>query len=266
MSDVVYPPFDHPLADDTSLIVLHDGIYQVGQQDLLDNRGPAETASFRAAHPNGIAIDVHCYALRRDDGVVLIDAGSGNTLGARLGHAGRALASAGIAPAEVTHVLLTHLHGDHALGLFDDAGGRRYPGATVWAPRDDLAHPQDDQAVRRVIDGFGAELRPVDDGEVVPGIEAFRLPGHTVGHTGYLIGSLLLVSGDVLQLGRRQGPNPSLALDSDADVARAEQTRRDLLATAADRSWTLAGSHLAFPGIATVKHEGEAFRIDALAP
>jgi len=56
--------------------------------------------------PNAIA----SYLIRSDDAVVLIESGPGSTLAAL--EAG--LAKEGLSPRDVTHVLLTHIHLDHA--------------------------------------------------------------------------------------------------------------------------------------------------------
>lgn len=46
--------------------------------------------------------------------------------------------AAGIQPDDVSRVILTHIHGDHALGLID--GDRPYfPKAEIWVPEADLA-------------------------------------------------------------------------------------------------------------------------------
>ncbi len=279
MSTTTQAPRALDLADGTTLFALHDGVFRADAAVLRDNEGDAATASLVASWDGGFVADVNSFALRRHEGVVLIDAGAGDSWGPDLGHAGAALGTLGIAPADVLAVLLTHLHGDHALGLFEPDGGARYPNAEIWCSRIDhdlfgdaarrdaaseAARGSYDLA-RRVIDAAGSRLRLFDAGDVVlPGIEAVALPGHTPGHAGFLVGSLTLVTGDVFQVSSVQGRRPSVGLVYDDDPAVAERTRRDTLETAAARSWVVVGAHLPFPGAVTIAEAEDGYRFEPL--
>lgn len=261
------------LADGSTLVPLHDGVFEPGAEVLIDPAGEAETAALRAAHPSGLRIDVNAFLLRRDGEAILIDAGAGNAWGPAFGGVARALAALGLAPGDIRTILLTHPHPDHALGLLDDGGtALRYPEAEVFCPALDIDHfgrppaggaeePAPRAAVRRVFGLLGGRLRPVTPGEFLPGIEAISLPGHTPGHTGFLLGGLFLVWGDLVHVPDVQGPNPDLGLVFDEDPALARATRRQMLATAAEKQWRVAGMHLPDGGVARVETDGDGFRI-----
>lgn len=71
--------------------------------------------------------------LRRGNLKVLIDSGSGRTP-SPLGVAGKLpirLGEVGVQPADITHIVLTHAHGDHLGGLVTPEGGAVFPNATV---------------------------------------------------------------------------------------------------------------------------------------
>src|ERR1700689_5617057 len=76
-------------------------------------------------------IPVNNFLFRRGDKVILIDAGAGNTMQPTLGKLPDNLRTAGIDPAAVSHIVMTHLHPDHANGLVDDAGKPHYPNAEI---------------------------------------------------------------------------------------------------------------------------------------
>ena len=65
----------------------------------------------------------------------MIDAGAGNTMQPTLGKLPDNLRKAGVEPAAVTHILITHLHPDHANGLVDDNGRRITRMPSCWCMR-----------------------------------------------------------------------------------------------------------------------------------
>jgi glyoxylase-like metal-dependent hydrolase (beta-lactamase superfamily II) len=102
------------------------------------------------------------------------------------------LASIGVAPAEVTHVLITHPHGDHIAGATVERGGRRvarFPNARHLIGRADF-----DAAARAEPGSMAAQelgslreqglLAPAEaEQEVVPGVALVHAPGETAGHS-----------------------------------------------------------------------------------
>ena len=277
MSTTIHAPRALELPDGTTLIALHDGVFRAPASVLRDGDDAPATASLVASWDGGFVTDVNMFVLRRHEGVVLIDTGAGDSWGPDLGHAAHALDALDIGRADVSAVLLTHLHGDHAQGLFDPSGALRYPDADIWCARVDHdlygsvekreAAPEQARGsfdlARRVFDATGPRLRLYEAGDVVlPGIEVVPLPGHTPGHSGFLVGSLTLVTGDVFQVSSIQGTRPSVGLVYDADPAIAEATRRECLETAAARSWVVAGSHIPFPGVVTIGETEDGYRFE----
>lgn len=105
------------------------------------------------------------------------------------------LARRGIAPGDIDTVMLTHLHYDHCsqVGLFPNAQIviSRDEWLSVVAPlhKDMLRftrYPRDVYA--ELMDSGWSRLRLITNGEeILPGIEAWVLGGHTPGSTAYLI-------------------------------------------------------------------------------
>ena len=122
-------------------------------------------------------------------------------------------------PDEIDIVLMTHLHPDHAAGWRRRRGAAIFPHAEVKLHADDHAYWHDDARWRRSRTPHAADvllrrrargLAPYRDridlftgGEVFPGVTAVPLPGHTPGHTGFMIASgnpSLLIWGDIVHV------------------------------------------------------------------
>ena len=84
-------------------------------------------------HFGGAAQAIGVYLVETDDGLALFDCGPASTVPALL----QGLAGQGLALTDVRHLLLSHIHLDHA-----GAAGtlvRQHPGLTVWVS--EIGHP-----------------------------------------------------------------------------------------------------------------------------
>jgi len=114
-----------------------DGILKTSLDFVLGmERAQSEELVGRTAD-GSLFIPVNSFLFKRDAATVLIDAGAGNTMQPTLGKLPSNLKAAGIDPSDVTHIILTHIHPDHANGLVDDEGEAVYPNAEV------LVHAQE---------------------------------------------------------------------------------------------------------------------------
>ncbi|MFD2765760.1 MBL fold metallo-hydrolase [Micromonospora eburnea] len=201
-----------------------------------------------------------CFALRTGDGpVTLIDAGVGpaGSLAASWAPApGRLpaeLAAAGVDPADVRTVVLTHLHTDHVGWAV--VGTPYFRNADYLLQRAELAaldrfHPELPARLLGPLRAAG-QLRVVDgDTDLTPGVRVLSTPGHTPGHQSVLVDSAderLLVTGDLL-VHPLQLVDPTLAYAHEEDPATARASRLRLLSTADTRGRTiLATPHLGRP-------------------
>lgn len=258
------------------VVTLLDGIFEA-PADILVHQG-GETARAEAIARFGqpkISIDVNCFLLRGPGGITLVDAGTGSAWGEALGHARAAMQKVGVRPDDVDRVLITHLHGDHALGLFD--GGEPWlPRAEVIVPQADFGYYSDEtnragtpERKRGAFDItatlqrlYGGRVRAVGPGAVMPGIELLPLPGHSFGHSGYLVGDdakALLLWGDALHLGALQAADPDIGVVYDLDAAQAARSRREILERAAADGWTVSGGHIT--GFQQVRRQGAGYRL-----
>jgi glyoxylase-like metal-dependent hydrolase (beta-lactamase superfamily II) len=258
------------------VIPLLDGVFEAPLDVIIHATG--EAARRRLIDNWGekaIRIDVNCFALRGPNGISLIDAGCGNAWGAALGKAREAMRAADILPEQIDRVLLTHIHGDHALGLLDGTAPW-LPRAEVLVPETDLAYftdpatrmaqPEDKRGpfdlAATLVRAYEGRLRPIPSGPVpgMPGIEALPLPGHTPGHTGYLLRGAedsLMIWADALHLQDAQTADPEVGMIFDVDSKEALRTRRALLERVAQEGWVVAGSHVT--GFGRVQRVGNGF-------
>jgi glyoxylase-like metal-dependent hydrolase (beta-lactamase superfamily II) len=144
------------------------------------------------------------YLLDTDDGPALFDCGPTTTIDAL--KAG--LAERGLALTDVRHLLLSHIHLDHA-----GAAGvlvREHPGLQVHVSPIGAPHLVDperlERSARRLygdsFDSLWGELAPVPEENVhaldgpVLGLESFPTPGHAAHHVCYLDPDGTLYAGD----------------------------------------------------------------------
>ena len=263
---------------DIAVTALSDGIL-AAPLDVVLGMDKAE-AERLTAKKDAVPISVNAFLLRLNGKWALIDTGAGNTMGPTLGMLPDRLRAISVAPEKIDTIFLTHLHPDHSNGLVDDAGRAIYPNAEVilheteagfWLDRD--ASAGESERVRRNIAKaavttapYRRRMRKVRDGEVMPGVSAVLLPGHTPGHTGWLIASgkdSLLIWGDLVHLASIQIPRPDTGLVYDVDPQAACATRRRMFDRVAADKIKVGGAHLDFPGFGYIVRKANGFAFEA---
>lgn len=201
-----------------------------------------------------VHLSVQTLLVRSGDRVLLFDTGAGAADFADAGRLPAALQAAGVEPAQVTDIFISHAHPDHVGGLLDDAGAARFANATVHLSAPEWAALQGDDANA----ALAAAIQPRVDAfapgaELLPGVvTAVEVDGHTPGHSAYEIAdgdARLLYIGDAAHhfAVSVQRPKWTIAFDGDAPVA--ETSREALLARAADTGVTVASPHFPYPGL-----------------
>lgn len=217
-------------------------------------------------------IPVNNFVVKRDGKIILIDAGAGNTMQPTLGKLPTNLRAAGIDPATVTHILLTHMHPDHANGLVDDAGAPHYPNAEIvahereaefWlapAPATEPEPVKRNRARTQInMAPYLDRLRRVRDDEEVLGFVPVLAHGHTPGHTVWRLDAgrdALIAWGDLVHLSAIQISHPDAALTYDLDKGQASRSRRRILDMAATDRLLVAGAHINGAGLGYVVRKG----------
>jgi glyoxylase-like metal-dependent hydrolase (beta-lactamase superfamily II) len=254
--------------------------FRVGQfvcRCFNDGGGPRTAAAFlpsapreelesvvRAQHydPESLAFAIKPILISRgdDDQFILVDtgvAGMSSTLAADLAANGVALEAVGI-------VVITHGHGDHVNGILDANGELTYPNARYvlwrdewdyWTAPDRFATTDVGQAalVWRALRAHADRVRLLDDddAEIVPGVRAVPVPGHTVGQIAIEIdsdGEKFLHVADVAHH-PFQLACPQWSPEFDTDKTQAAETRRAVFQQAASSGVLFSAYHFPFPGV-----------------
>lgn len=253
------------------LAALRDGeiVVPVAQTPWVEAGAKAEeiTALLTAggAPTDAVHLPVQPLLVRDGDRVVLIDAGAGGQMGTANLLVG-SLRAAGVEPAQVTDILISHAHGDHVGGLVDAEGTLVFPNAVIRMSAPEWGAAQasaEAHGAGPLVAAIKSKVETFQPGaQVTPSIRAVPLKGHTPGHSGYEIASgseRLLYLGDALHSSIISVPRPDLALVWDSDRAAGAATRREILERGATERLRLYGVHFPFPGLGRIERRGEGY-------
>ena len=266
---------------DFEVTALNDGTIALPLEKMLSNTTPAKTdaALAKAYLKPPFESSVNGYLVNTGTKLVLIDAGTGGFFGPTLGKLVANLKASGYQPEQVDEIYVTHLHGDH-IGNLVANGKIVFPNAIVRAGKADaeywLSQANLDKAPEGGKDNFksaqasinpyaaAGKFKPIEaEGELVPGIRALPTPGHTPGHTVYIVeskGQKLVVWGDLMHLAAVQFPDPSVTVQFDSDSKAAAVQRKKVFADVAKTGAFAAAAHVSFPGIGQLRADGAGYR------
>lgn len=226
----------------------------------------AQVLQAAGAPTDRISLAVDVLLLKVGKLTILFDTGLGPALHGVLQ---KSLKLAGVAPEDVTEILITHPHVDHVGGLVTAHGTPAFPDASVrMTPADWTYLQKESPKLAKVI---AQQVRTFPPGtEVVPGVvRAVPLPGHTPGHTGYEISSgraRLLDMGDVAHSSIISLARPQWAVGFDNDKSLAKATRLKELRHLARSHERVYAPHFPFPGTGHIvfHDDGYAWKPDSL--
>jgi glyoxylase-like metal-dependent hydrolase (beta-lactamase superfamily II) len=264
------------------ITALWDGTLEVPVDKMFTKVDPGRIRSLlsRAYQSNEVTLTVNAFLVNTGRKLVLIDTGTGTSrmFGSKLGNLLSNLRASGYAPEQVDEIYVTHMHTDHIGGLMRE-GKPSFTHATVRADvheRDFYlseskmnAAPADEredfESAMTILKPYIAaqKFKPfTGEAELTPGIRAVPAPGHTPGHTIYVVesqGERMLVWGDLMHVAALQFPQPSATIQTDWNTGLSAQQRQTVFADAAKNGYYAAAAHVAFPGIGKLRAEGDGY-------
>ncbi len=249
-------------------IALSDGEHTYPAGNFFSNI-PRETVDEalrqRNLPPGQVTTPYTCIFVNTGQHQVLVDVGAG-ALFPTTGTLAHNLQAAGIAPADIDTIVITHAHPDHIGGNLDPEGRPLYPNARyfIWKEEWDFWKSEAALAkwadfarfVRKNLDPVQDRLNFLDEEqELVPGLHAVAAPGHTPGHMAVSIRSgreqLLHVSDTVLYPLHLEYPDWVPVYDIQPERAAASK-RRIFDRAAAEEALVFAHHFPPFPNLGYV--------------
>ena len=263
---------------DMSVTAVSDGYLHV-DFGLLSNVNEAECEKIQSdARVNGLNdVHINTFLVRRNGKNILIDSGAGGIKGWGGGLVTN-LAKMGLEPNNIDAVLLTHAHPDHIGGLLNAEGEAVFSNAELVINNDEYRYLEDDKnfaavadrvkgnflLARSIFKKYQQNLRPCGKGEVLPGIFATPLEGHTPGHTGYRIEGnkeSLLIWGDIVHFPHIQLQKPEVTIAFDYDAQVAAETRSRVLDMVSSDRILVGGMHFGEQGFGHIEKAKSGYEV-----
>lgn len=277
------PGFYRFKVGEAEITVLHDGYVGRRAEGLVRNVPlPEVEAALRASFLNPDALEnvYNITVVRTGTRTIMFDSGFADNGAPTTGQMAANMAAAGITPASIDTVITTHFHPDHINGVRLKAGALTYPNAQILVPAQEWGFWMDDgratqapeaqrgnfNLARRVFSPNAGDIKRFEwNTEVAPGITAIGTPGHTPGHTSFVLASgnsKILIQGDASGIPALFVRNPGWHSGFDMDPQMAEASRRKLYDMAVVERIPVIGYHFPFPAVGHLAKDGTGYRLE----
>ena len=274
--------YRHKLGD-YQLTALYDGLWPLKIDDkfVRNADNAAVNAALAAAFlpPNILPVSFTVLLVNTGSKLILIDAGTAGQIADTAGFLMTNLTAAGIEPAAIDTILISHFHPDHIDGLKIKDGDKVFANAEIWVPEPEWTYWLDDAEMtkapdrikvyfrnaRRIFGDIAKEVRRFKPGaEVAPGITSIPAFGHTPGHTAFTIASgrqSILVMSDAVRNPYLFARHPEWQPLFDMDGPLAVKTRKQMLDRAAADRMLVQAYHFPFPACGHIARSGKAYEL-----
>jgi glyoxylase-like metal-dependent hydrolase (beta-lactamase superfamily II) len=227
-------------------------------------------------NPADILLEQNSPIVNTGDKLVLFDTGMGTSkmFGTTTGRQQKSMKEAGIKAEDIDAVVFSHGHIDHIGGVVGEDGKVLFPNAQFYIAESDFNYWTDyDKAgpkLKDFVDHAKKNLMPVrdrlvfykDDQEFLPGVHALAAPGHTVGHTIFVVssgGKSFCYTADLTHHPVLLMEKPRMEFSYDTDPKQAANSRVKMLDMLATNKIPILAYHYAWPGVGHIAKTGEGF-------
>jgi len=227
--------------------------------------------------PDNVVLEQNSPIVNTGDKLILFDTGMGSSkmFGGTTGRQQKSMMEAGIKPEDIDAVVCSHAHVDHIGGIVDANDKPLFPNAQIYISQTDFDFWTDEGKLGSPAKDFVVHARknllPVrdrivffkDGQEFLPGVQAIAAPGHTVGHTIFMVssaGKSFAFMGDLSHHSVLLLERPRMEFSYDTDPKQAAESRVKLLTMLAANKTPVMSYHFAWPGYGHVAKAGDGFR------
>jgi glyoxylase-like metal-dependent hydrolase (beta-lactamase superfamily II) len=270
---------------DYQLTALYDGTWFVPIDDkFVHNASGAQVNDALAAAflpPRILPISFTALLINTGTKLVLIDTGTAGQVTETAGVMLDNLKAAGVTPAAIDTILISHFHPDHIDGIKTKDGAKVFPNAEIFVPEPEWAFWMDEANMgryadnatvhkyflnaRRIFRDIANEVNRFKPGaEVAPGIVSIAAFGHTPGHTAYAVhsgGQSLLAMSDTVREPWLFVRHPQWQPSYDMEGPLAAKTRTDMLDRSAADRMLVEAYHFPFPACGHIVKDGAGYNL-----
>ena len=271
---------------DAEVTALYDGIWEkphdpafIANASVDDVKAAMVKAGLAA---DFVSIPFTVVIVKNGGKTILCDSGTGGQVQPTAGKMTVNMKAAGIDPAKIDTILISHFHPDHIFGLMEKETNKPvFPNAEIIVSDAEYKFWTDPTVIDRLPEarkGLARRIQAVfptwknikqvsGEPEVAPGIRFVNAPGHTPGHRAFHLSSgssQLMISNDTAYVPALVVTNPGWHGQYDQDAATAEASRRRLLDRVIAEKMPICGYHFPFPGAGTISKDGAGYALELM--
>jgi glyoxylase-like metal-dependent hydrolase (beta-lactamase superfamily II) len=252
---------------------LYDGIWEKPHDPAFIANASVDdvkTAMVKAGLPaDFVSIPFTVLVIKTGGKTIMCDSGTGGQVQPTAGKLAANMKAAGIDPAKIETILISHCHPDHIFGLMEkDTNKPVYPNAELIVSDVEYKFWTDPAVIDRLPEARKGLARRIQ--AVFPtwkNIRQVNSPGHTPGHRAFHLSSganQLMISNDTAYVPALVVSNPGWHGQYDQDAALAEASRRKLLDRVIADKVMICGYHFPFPGAGTIAKDGSGYALSVM--
>ena len=265
---------------------LYDGIWEKPHDPAFIANASVDdvkAAMVKAGLPaDFVSIPFTVLVIKTGGKTIMCDSGTGGQVQPTAGKLAANMKAAGIDPAKIDTILISHCHPDHIFGLMEkDSNNPVFPNAELIISDVEYKFWTDPAVIDRLPEarkGLARRIQAVfptwknirqvaGEPEVAPGIRFVNAPGHTPGHRAFHLSSganQLMISNDTAYVPALVMSNPGWHGQYDQDAALAEASRRKLLDRVIADKVMICGYHFPFPSAGTIAKDGSGYALSVM--